>query len=271
VALNGDGGDECFAGYERYAAMSLAQTYANLPRPLRDGVIANVVKALPGFQSRSNPLSKAKRFVAAASMSPVQRYLRWISAFDDQAKLNLYSDDFRHETAQFRTANIIEPWFAKANGAGIIDASLLTDTMTYLPNDLLVKMDIASMAVSLEARSPFLDHYLMEFAASLPEKLKLRGMTTKYLLKRVLKKLLPAENLTRKKMGFGVPIGYWFRGAMQPFLRQTLLSDKALSRGLFKPDRVRNIVDQHTESKLDHSHRLWTLLMLELWFERFID
>jgi asparagine synthase (glutamine-hydrolysing) len=271
VALNGDGGDECFAGYERYAAMNLAQTYANLPGPLRDGVIANVVKALPGFQSRSNPFSKAKRFVAAASMSPIQRYLRWISAFDDQAKLNLYSDDFRHETAGFRTASIIEPWFAKANGAGIIDASLLTDTMTYLPNDLLVKMDIASMAVSLEARSPFLDHHLMEFAASLPEKLKLRGMTTKYLLKRVLKKLVPAENLTRKKMGFGVPIGYWFRGAMQSFLRETLLSDKALSRGLFKPDSVRSIIDQHTESKMDHSHRLWSLLMLELWFERFID
>jgi asparagine synthase (glutamine-hydrolysing) len=194
-----------------------------------------------------------------------------VSAFDELAKVNLYSESFRHETSKFSTAGIIAPWFAKANGAGIIDASLLTDTMTYLPNDLLVKMDIASMAVSLEARSPFLDHHLMEFAASLPEKLKLRRLTTKYLLKRVLRRLVPAENLTRSKMGFGVPIGHWFRGAMQPFLRQTLLSDKALARGLFRPEMLRNIIDQHVDSKADHSHRLWSLLMLELWFERFID
>ena len=271
VALNGDGGDECFAGYERYAAMSIAQKYANLPEALRNGVISNVVSALPGFDARQNPLRKAKRFVAAASLPPVERYLRWVSAFDDAAKQNLYSDDFRRETAMFRTASILEPWFAKANGSGIIDAALLTDTMTYLPNDLLVKMDIASMTVSLEARSPFLDHQLMEFAASLPEKLKLRRLTTKYLLKRVLKKLVPAENLNRSKMGFGVPIGHWFRGAMQPFLRETLLSEKALARGLFQPERVRQLIDSHVSVKADHSHRLWTLLMLELWFERFID
>jgi len=271
VALNGDGGDECFAGYERYAAMRLTQTYATLPRALRDGVIAKVVKALPGFEARPNPLRKAKRFVAVASMPKVERYLRWVSAFDDEMKQDLYSESFRHETANFRTASILEPWFAQANGAGIVDASLLTDTMTYLPNDLLVKMDIASMAVSLEARSPFLDHHLMEFAASLPENLKLRRLTTKYLLKRVLRKLVPAENLNRAKMGFGVPIGHWFRGAMQPFLRETLLSEKALGRGLFKPEMVLQTINSHVAGRMDHSHRLWSLLMLELWFERFID
>ena len=268
VALNGDGGDECFAGYERYAAMNLAQTYTSF---LPSGVIANVARALPEFQSRSNLIGKGKRFLQAASLAPVQRYLRWISAFDENAKLDLYSDEFRRQTAELSTVGIIQPWFAEANGAGIVDASLLADTMTYLPNDLLVKMDIASMTVSLEARSPFLDHHLMEFAASLPEKLKLRGMTTKYLLKRILKDLVPQENLTRRKMGFGVPIGHWFRGIMQPFLRETLLSEKALSRGLFRKDRVLQIIDQHVEGKTNHEHRLWTLLMLELWFQRFID
>src|SRR5204863_5911919 len=272
VALNGDGGDECFAGYERYAAMNVAQRYVKLlPAAIRNGVIKNLAHALPQAQSRKNPIRKAQRFLEAASLSPVQRYLRWISAFDEQAKLQLYSDDFRHETAAFSTIGFIEPWFAKANGAGIVDASLLTDTMTYLPNDLLVKMDIASMTVSLEARSPFLDHHLMEFAASLPEKLKLRRMTTKYLLKRILKGLVPAQNLSRSKMGFGVPIGHWFRGTMQPFLRETLLSEKALSRGLFRPEIVRQLIDSHVAAKADHSHRLWSLLMLELWFDRFID
>jgi asparagine synthase (glutamine-hydrolysing) len=158
-----------------------------------------------------------------------------------------------------------------ANCAGIVDAALLTDTMTYLPNDLLVKVDIATMAVSLEARSPFLDHRVIEFAASLPERLKLRGLTTKYLLKRVLRKLLPSENLDRRKMGFGVPVGHWFRGKLEPFLRETILSEKALKRGLFKPDAVRRLVDLHVKRERDYSHQLWTLLMLELWFQRFID
>jgi asparagine synthase (glutamine-hydrolysing) len=143
--------------------------------------------------------------------------------------------------------------------------------MTYLPNDLLVKVDIATMAVSLEARSPFLDHHVVEFAASLPEKFKLRGLTTKYLLKRMLRKLLPAENLNRRKMGFGVPIGHWFRGKLQPFLRETILAEQSLKRGLFKPEAVRQLVELHTRGERDYSHQLWTLLMLELWFQRFID
>jgi len=112
---------------------------------------------------------------------------------------------------------------------------------------------------------------VIEFAASLPERFKLRGLTTKYLLKKVLRKLLPSENLDRRKMGFGVPIGHWFRGKMQPFLREVVLSEKALNRGLFTPETVRQLVDQHTEGKRDYSHQLWTLLMLELWFQRFID
>src|SRR6185369_4973020 len=251
--------------------MNLAQRYTKLlPAAVRNGVVAPLANALPEFKMRG-AMGKGKRFLKAASLSPIQRYLRWISAFDENAKLDLYSEDFRDRTKDFSTVGIIQPWFAKANGAGIVDASLLTDTMTYLPNDLLVKMDIASMTVSLEARSPFLDHHLMEFAASLPENLKLRRMTTKYLLKRILKDLVPAENLSRGKMGFGVPIGHWFRGTMQPFLRETLLSDKALGRNLFQSEKVRQLVDQHVEGRIDHSHRLWSLLMLELWFQRFID
>ena len=143
--------------------------------------------------------------------------------------------------------------------------------MTYLPNDLLVKVDIASMAVSLEARSPFLDHHLIEFAASLPEHLKLRGLTTKYLLKNVLKKILPSENLTRRKMGFGVPIGHWFRGRLRGFLEETLLSEKALGRDLFNPAAVKRMVEDHVSGRRTLEHQLWTLLMLELWFQRFID
>jgi asparagine synthase (glutamine-hydrolysing) len=194
-----------------------------------------------------------------------------VSVLDRAAKDELYTDEFRRQMSAYDPARWLSPWFAQANGAGVVDASLLTDTMTYLPNDLLVKVDIASMAVSLEARSPFLDHHVIEFAASLPENFKLRGLTTKYLLKRVLKKLVPVENLNRPKMGFGVPIGHWFRGRMKNFLGETLLSEKALKRGLFKGEEVKRMFELHTAGTRDYASQLWTLLMLELWFERFID
>jgi asparagine synthase (glutamine-hydrolysing) len=271
VALNGDGGDECFAGYERYAAMRLAETYRRVPAALREGVVRQLIELMPSSELRRSRVRDVKRFARAASLPAVERYLRWISVFDSDAKDDLYSDEFRARMRPHRAADFIAPWFARANGAGIVDAALLADTMTYLPNDLLVKVDIASMANSLEARSPFLDHHVIEFAASLPAELKLRGRTTKYLLKKVLRKLVPVENLERRKQGFGVPIGHWFRGEMQGFLRATLLSEKHLRRGLFKPDAVRRLVEDHVAGRADHSHRLWTLLMLELWFEKFID
>ena len=271
VALNGDGGDESFAGYERYAAMRLAERYHRLPALLRETIVEQAVSLLPTSEIRRSRVRDAKRFLTAASLPKVERYLRWVSVFDTEHKRSIYSEDFQHETNGALAGKLLEPWFERANGSGIVDAALLTDIMTYLPNDLLVKVDIATMAVSLEARSPFLDHHVIEFAASLPEKMKLRGLTTKYLLKRVLTRLLPAENLNRRKMGFGVPIGHWFRGTLQPFLRDTLVSEKALSRGLFKPQAIKQLIELHTRSERDYSHQLWTLLMLELWFQRFID
>lgn len=271
VALNGDGGDESFAGYERYTAMRLAERYHQIPAVLRDRVMRQVVELIPSSATKRSRVRSAKRFVQAASLPKGERYFRWMSVFDTEAKRELYSENFQQQTQSVSSANMLEPWFARANGSGIVDATLLTDIMTYLPNDLLVKVDIATMANSLEARSPFLDHHVMEFAASLPEKFKLRGLTTKYLLKRMLRTLLPAENLDRRKMGFGVPIGHWFRGKMQPFLRETLLAEAALKRGLFKPESVKRLVELHTRGERDYSHQLWTLLMLELWFQRFID
>lgn len=271
VALNGDGGDESFAGYERYVAMRLAETYHRIPAVLRDTLLRQAIDLMPSSEAKRSRLRDVKRFVAAASLPKAERYLRWVSVFNSEAKADLYTENFKRQTRTHPAAGIIDPWFARANGSGVVDAALLADIMTYLPNDLLVKVDIATMANSLEARSPFLDHHVIEFAASLPEKYKLRGLTTKYLLKKVLKQLLPAENLTRRKMGFGVPIGHWFRGKLQPFLRETILSESALKRGLFKPDAVKRLVELHTRGERDYSPQLWTLLMLELWFQRFID
>jgi len=271
VALNGDGGDESFAGYERYIAMGLTEKYRKVPAFFRESLIKEAVNRIPTSPIRKSTVNSAKRLLEVVSKPRVNRYMHWISVFNEGLKEPLYSEAFREQTDRAFAASFLDTWFKKANGNGPVDTLLLTDLMTYLPNDLLVKVDIATMAVSLEARSPFLDHHVIEFAASLPERLKLRRLTTKYLLKKVLRRLLPAENLDRRKMGFGVPIGHWFRGKMQPFLREVVLSDKALRRGFFKPEVVKQLVEQHTRSERDYSHQLWTLLMLELWFLRFID
>lgn len=271
VALNGDGGDESFAGYERYAAMRLAEQYHRIPAMLRESVVRQAIELMPSSETKRSRIRDVKRFVQSASLPKVERYLNWVSIFDRQAKQDLFTENFTRQTQGDSAARILDPWFARANGSGVVDAVLLADIMTYLPNDLLVKVDIATMANSLEARSPFLDHHVIEFAASLPEKYKLRGFTTKYLLKQVLRKLLPAENLDRRKMGFGVPIGHWLRGKLQPFLRETLLAEVSLRRGLFRPEGVKRLVELHTRGERDYSPQLWTLLMLELWFQRFID
>lgn len=271
VALNGDGGDESFAGYERYFAMQLAEKYRKIPGVLRKGLIENAVNLLPASSTRRNRAADLKRFLKAASLPKVERYFHWVSAINSDLKNRLYTEQFRHDVSAFDSADFLEKWFAKSNGNGIIDATMLTDQMTYLPNDLLVKVDIASMANSLEARSPFLDHKVIEFAASLPESIKLRGTETKYLLKKVASRIVPREVLYRKKMGFGVPLMHWFRGELKEYLREILLSDKAQKRGLVKLEVVAQLVREHTEGERDHTAPLWTLLMLELWFQRFID
>lgn len=271
VALNGDGGDESFAGYERYAAMQIAETYNRMPKALRKIFVENPVNLLPTSELKRSRFRDAKRFIQAANLPKTERYFRWMSTFNRVTKSDLYTKDFAASVSSRNASEYMDQWFAKANGSAILDAALLTDQMTYLPNDLLVKVDIASMANSLEARSPFLDHKLIEFAASLPEALKMRRFQTKTLLKKVAARLVPKEVVYRRKMGFGLPIGKWFRGDMKDFVRSVLLSERSLKRGIVKPEVVERLVNEHINAERDHAFQLWTLLMLELWFQRFID
>lgn len=271
VALNGDGGDESFAGYERYTAMRVAETYHRIPRALRKALVEFPVSMLPTSEIKRSRLRDGKRFLRAASMPKIERYFQWSSAFDRQAKKELYTREFHRQIDNFDASRVVGRWFAAANGSGMMDTTMLVDQMTYLPNDLLVKVDIASMANSLEARSPFLDHHLIEFAAGLPEKMKAGGLETKSFLKKVASRLVPKEVIYRRKMGFGVPIGKWFRGEMKAFVRGALLSERSLGRGIIKPEVLKRYVDEHTEARHDHAFRLWALLMLELWYQRFID
>lgn len=271
VALNGDGGDESFAGYERYTAMRIAEAYRRVPAALRKVFVDGPVGLLPSDELRRSRIRDAKRFLRAAELPRTDRYLRWMSVFDPEAKRDLYTDEFRSSVAGRDAAELLDNWLRKANGSGVIDAAMMTDQMTYLPNDLLVKVDIATMANSLEARSPFLDHKVIEFAATLPQGLKARPFETKSLLKKAAARLVPKDVIYRKKMGFGVPVGHWFRGEMREFVREILLSETSLRRGIVKPEIVTMYVENHLAGRRDHSFQLWSLLMLELWFQRFID
>ncbi|MGQ0543120.1 MAG: asparagine synthase (glutamine-hydrolyzing) [Blastocatellia bacterium] len=271
VALNGDGGDESFAGYERHAAMQIAEQYRRIPRSLRKLLFETPVNLVPTSELKRSRFRDVKRFLQASNLPKTERYFRWMSTFNRDAKVSLYTREFTESVASQNASSHMDNWFMEANGSGILDAALLNDLMTYLPNDLLVKVDIASMANSLEARSPFLDHNLIEFAASLPEDLKMRRFKTKSLLKKVAARLVPKEVVYRRKMGFGVPVGKWFRGEMRDFVREILLSEKSLNRGIVRPEMLRKYVDEHTNAERDHQFQIWTLLMLELWFQRFID
>ena len=271
VALNGDGGDESFAGYERYAAMRIAEIYNRVPKALRKAFIEGPIGLLPTSELRKSRVRDAQRFLRAAGLGRSARYLRWMSTFTAETKTALYSADFMNRTAANQASGFLDQWFERAGDLAIVDAAMFTDQMTYLPNDLLVKVDIASMANSLEARSPFLDHKLIEFAATLPANLKMARFETKSLLKKVAARLVPRDVIYRRKMGFGVPIGNWFRGEMKDFVRDLLLSDKCLGRGLFNPQTVTRYVEEHVSAKFDHTYQVWTLLMLELWFREFID
>ena len=271
VALNGDGGDESFAGYERYMAMEVAELYRRIPRPLRRLAIEWPINMLPSSELRKTRVRDVQRFLISANEGRGERYFRWMSAFKPAAKPALYTAAFAAEVAGHRASDVLDRWFARAEGLGMLDATLLTDQMTYLPNDLLPKVDIASMANSLEARSPFLDHKVIEFAAGLPEGLKMNRFRPKYLLKKVAARLVPPEVVYRRKMGFGVPIGKWFRGEMSGFVSDILLSEASLGRGLFEPAEIRRYVEQHIRGEFDHATQLWALLMLELWYRRFID
>lgn len=270
VALNGDGGDELFAGYERYQAMLISGIYGKAPKLIKK-ICSGLGQILPDSVDQKNKLRRLKRFIEAADLPLKSRYTRWISVFDTELKEGLYSKDFMMSLPVDRNPDLVTYYLDHPKVSGLLDALLKTDTFSYLPGDLLVKVDIASMANSLEARSPFLDHKVIEFAASLPEGYKMKGLIKKYILKKAITGFIPGENIHRQKMGFGMPIGKWFRQDLKDFLTDTLLSGASLKRGYFKPGVVQSMINEHLTGKRDFAFQLWSLLMLELWHRRFYD
>ncbi|MBI1747125.1 MAG: asparagine synthase (glutamine-hydrolyzing) [Acidobacteria bacterium] len=271
VALNGDGGDESFAGYDRYAAAQLAHYYDRVPAALRKTVERVLLSILPEGRPSRSWVGRARRFLAALCRAPACRYGRWIAHFNADHKDELYSPDFKAQVSGWDADAVIERLFKVSTAPDILEVILDTDVQTYLPDDLLVKVDVATMAHSLEARSPFLDHVLMEFAASLPADFKIRHLSKKYILKKALSGLLPREILHRPKMGFGVPINDWFRTDLKGMTYDVLLSKTARSRGYFNPQFIQRMIDEHVTGARQWHYQLWNLLLLELWHRAFID
>jgi asparagine synthase (glutamine-hydrolysing) len=271
VALNGDGGDEAFAGYERYLANWLAERYEHLPAWLCEGLIAPLARRLPEATGRKAPLRRFKHFVLAMDATPVRRYARWITQIDNEAKNNLYTPDFRARMANIDSLILLEQAYAAADSPEFLDRTQFADVTIYLPDDLLVKVDIATMIHSLEGRSPFLDHHVAEFAARLPASYKLHGWVGKYILKRALRNHLPKSILHRDKQGFALPIGRWFRHELRQVAYDVLLDLHTLARGIFDGRAVRTMLDEHVSGRINHRYRIWELLMLELWFRTYID
>jgi asparagine synthase (glutamine-hydrolysing) len=267
VALNGDGGDESFAGYERYLAMQLANSWQRIAGSKR--LMSSVGSLLPDSIDPKNRVRRLKRFLSVASLPPGPRYRRWVSIVSDDVQTSLLEPEVLRQSP----GDLLGSWMEQrlAQLPDPVDGAMAADVESYLPFDLLTKVDITSMANSLEARSPFLDHEVMEFAARLPSNFKLRTGESKYLLKKAFADLLPPENVQRRKMGFGVPVGRWFRTSLHSLMCDTLLSNRALQRGLVQPKKMRKFVDDHVEGRADHGMALWAFLMLELWQEQVLE
>jgi asparagine synthase (glutamine-hydrolysing) len=267
VVLNGDGGDENFLGYPRYAAAWLGQGIDALPKAVR-AALGAAGRALPIGLNTFAPVRYLGRFLAEADSQTARRYGQWLTVFSDIEKRRIYGDGLRDRLDRSSLV-VLEPWFDLP--VSVAARAAYADMNTYLPDDILTKVDVACMAHGLESRSPFLDQELMAFAATIPASLKMRGLRTKALLRSAMAMRLPAKVVSGRKMGFGVPIDRWFRAELREMAYDVMLSEGARSRGLFKPEAVRTLLEEHTSGLRRHHHRLWALLFLELWFRTWID
>lgn len=268
VVLNGDGGDELFGGYLRYLALARAGRIPALP-PLRDR-LDRIGSSLASRAAPGSALQRTGRVLELLGHPTPRRHARLMSSFTHGQKMELYTDALRAHLADVDSHGLLDDAFAASRADSDVGRVMDVDVNTYLPGDLLVKMDTATMANSLEARSPFLDHHLMEWAAGLPVRLKVRSGTTKYLLKRAVGPWLPPELVTRPKMGFGVPLARWLRTELADLSWDVLTDHTARSRGLFRPEAVRELLRRHASGH-DHGNRIWVLLQFELWCRVFLD
>lgn len=265
VVLSGDGGDELFAGYTHYVVQSKRQAFSALPKAFRKGLIHPLSYRLPhGAWGRN--------YLHNISLEPIDRYLDSLSYFTELSRQSLYTTDFQNSLPGTKeVARRFADYSARVQTKQPLDQLLYIDSKTYLPGDILTKVDRMSMATSLEVRVPLLDHKLIEFVTTIPSSLKLAGSETKHLLKQAAKDLIPPEILTRPKQGFGVPLEEWINHQLRDQIRETLREPRTRQRGYVRTDYVEVLLTEHEKGRRDHSQPLWSLLMLELWHRQFMD
>jgi asparagine synthase (glutamine-hydrolysing) len=261
VALSGEGGDELFGGYYTYAADLLAKRFGGLARLARP-----LVERLPTSTAKASFDYKAKRFVRAAHLPPLERHHGWKEIFAQDARAELTG-----RSSAFDPVDLLRARFAETEGADELARLQDVDLGIYLVDDLLVKTDRASMAHSLEARVPYLDTVVTNLALALPTRHKVRGLSKKVLLRKAAAPLLPREIVTGKKRGFSIPAAAWLRGELEPFARETLSPQTVKQQGYFRPDVVQRLLDEHVEGQEDRSRQLWGLLAFTLWHQQHVE
>ncbi|HJZ69892.1 MAG TPA: asparagine synthase (glutamine-hydrolyzing) [Blastocatellia bacterium] len=264
VILSGDGGDELFGGYDRYLVDRKREVFERIPSFLRRNFMLRASRAIPRA-------TYGKNFLRNAALDPDARYVDSISYFDEELKRNLLSSWVRGSLNGRDSSAAFRRLLAEPRSPERLDHLLYLDSKTYLPGDILTKVDRMSMAHSIEAREPLLDHKLIEFVQSVPASLKLRGSVSKHVLKSAVRGLIPDEIVDRQKQGFGVPIRSWFNNELRELLYDTLTDSRTRQRGYFNQKAVEEILDEHRRRRRDNSTHLWGLLTLELWHRAFID
>lgn len=266
VVLSGDGGDELFAGYTRYVTDKKRSGLEKLPRAIRQNLLKPLSEALPHG-------AKGKNFLYNTSLDAIDRYIDSVSHFGKLKKSGLYSGLLRANLngGLGRAETIYKQIAESVSSSDPTDKLLYLDSKTYLPSDILTKVDRMTMAVSLEARVPLLDHELIEFVQKIPSELKLKGLETKYIFKKAMEGIVPNEILYREKQGFGVPINEWINSQLKDRIHGILSEKRTQERGYFEPKYIQILLDEHAKNRRDNSHTLWILWMLELWHRNFVD
>ncbi|TWU57975.1 asparagine synthase (glutamine-hydrolyzing) [Rubripirellula reticaptiva] len=267
VALSGDGGDELFAGYERYQALWLSQKLQRL-FPIQRIPGIGLIRRLPDSNKRRSIVRRGKRFLEALGQPTARRYLNWLQIFPESLRASMYTDEFVASLPESDPFDFLDSVWARSEGRDVVTRASTSDILSYLPCDLCTKVDIASMAHGLEVRQPLLDYRIVEFAASLPVDMKFRGRRGKLILQDTFGSMIPPSIFTRKKMGFGIPIGAWFRNELKPMVHDTLLADDAKIAPIFRKEAVAELVRSHETNEQNHGYRLWNLLTLEKWLRQ---
>ncbi len=266
VVLSGDGGDEIFAGYDTYLAEKLDRSYyGKLPDLLRQDLLPRMAGWLPPQPAKKGLINKIKRMVEGGALDPALQHARWMIFLDQPSKAALYRSDQLTARSGDHAAALFGEHFARAGRFDPLAQQQYVDIKTYLADNILTKVDRMSMAVSLEARVPLLDYHIVEFALNLPPRMKLNGSRTKAILRKAVKGIVPDIVLDKPKQGFSIPMKHWLCTTLKPMMLDVLSTDSLNRSGYFAPQVVSNWVQEHLEGRVNHSHRLWPLMVFAIW------